>query len=70
MKIPEVQVEHVRRRLGRIQPHGAGDRLAELGAVRLRDQRHRQSMDFTLQDAPHQVYAADYIAPLIAAANL
>ena len=63
-------ITRVRRRLLRIQPHGATFGLTELGSVRLGDQRQRQRMHRRAIHPAHQLHTTGNIAPLIGAADL
>ena len=66
---PEL-VEAVDARLGRIEPDGAFLGLAELGAVRVCDERQGQSPDVSGKLFAGEVDAGGDVAPLVAPADL
>src|SRR5699024_9904655 len=69
--VEEVLVPAVRARQFRIEPQVAAARgLAELLALRVRDQRNRQAVDRIPVHAADKVHTGDDIAPLVRATDL
>jgi hypothetical protein len=54
----------------RVEPDGARGRLAEFGAIRVRDEREREAEDVFAEFLAREVNAGGDVAPLVAAADL